>query len=473
MDKTLKDKAIDIKGRKYVLVSDRVLYFNDAYKNGSIVTEIIGDAFGQMVVVKATVTPDVDKPSRMFTGYSQAVWGEGMVNKTAALENSECVPIDARILTRDGWKYYFQLKAGKDFALSLNNKGNISWEIVDKISIYKDQPVISARTSRFNCVFTPNHKWFVEKSLVPFNEIKKYQKIDVVGNKRDLTEYDKDSAKLGWIFTDSHIKRTKDGLPSSTTLTQSKTKYIPDIIKLFGQPNKIKKTRWKDSHCWNISPDETRKILGKFGVNTANDLPKAVCGMSISEAAGFFVSCMMADGDGRSISKSTIAILEALQIAASMLGIKTGKIIKRKPQNKTKTDLFVLPIHKTSGAYKSEMIIRKLPPVDVWCPTLKTGNWLMQYKNQVYFTGNTSAVGRALALMGIGVIESIASADEINKANNTDEAEGVCATCGSVMRRSKAGNLYCPSLYKKYAGNPHFSQSQPSPEEQSFMNSLN
>lgn len=30
----------------------------------------------------------------------------------------------------------------------------------------------------------------------------------------------------------------------------------------------------------------------------------------------------------------------------------------------------------------------------------------------------TSAVGRALGLMGIGVVESIASADELNKANN-------------------------------------------------------
>lgn len=31
---------------------------------------------------------------------------------------------------------------------------------------------------------------------------------------------------------------------------------------------------------------------------------------------------------------------------------------------------------------------------------------------------STSAVGRALAMMGIGVIDSIASVDEINKANN-------------------------------------------------------
>ena len=40
-DKQLVDKAIDIKGKKYVLVSDRVLYFNETYPNGSIVTQRI------------------------------------------------------------------------------------------------------------------------------------------------------------------------------------------------------------------------------------------------------------------------------------------------------------------------------------------------------------------------------------------------------------------------------------------------
>ena len=34
----LKDKAIDIKWKKYVLVSDRVLYFNENYPNGCIQT---------------------------------------------------------------------------------------------------------------------------------------------------------------------------------------------------------------------------------------------------------------------------------------------------------------------------------------------------------------------------------------------------------------------------------------------------
>lgn len=92
-DKSLKDKAIKIKGKDYVLVSDRVRYFNEHYPQGWIYTKLVTDPSSEMVIVKATVHTgkdyDADLPDRAFTGYSQAVIGDGMVNKTAALENAE------------------------------------------------------------------------------------------------------------------------------------------------------------------------------------------------------------------------------------------------------------------------------------------------------------------------------------------------------------------------------------------------
>jgi hypothetical protein len=89
-DKTLKDKAIQFKGKAYVLVSDRVNYFNEVYPNGSIQTQLISEPSADMVVVKAIVTPDTKEP-RFFTGYSQAKWSDtsSFVNKTSALENCE------------------------------------------------------------------------------------------------------------------------------------------------------------------------------------------------------------------------------------------------------------------------------------------------------------------------------------------------------------------------------------------------
>jgi len=88
-DKQLVEKAIDIKGKKYVLVSDRVLYFNENYPNWSIVTQRIVSEEPWVEIFKATITPDCDHPERYFTGYSQAKRWDWFINKTSALENAE------------------------------------------------------------------------------------------------------------------------------------------------------------------------------------------------------------------------------------------------------------------------------------------------------------------------------------------------------------------------------------------------
>ena len=88
-EESLVDKAIDIKGKKYVLVSDRIIYFNDQYKQGAILSEIISPLDSDRVIVLSKVIPNINFPLRYFTGYSQAKWGEGFINKTSAIENAE------------------------------------------------------------------------------------------------------------------------------------------------------------------------------------------------------------------------------------------------------------------------------------------------------------------------------------------------------------------------------------------------
>jgi len=85
----LTKKAIDIKGKKYVLVKDRIIAFNEEYKNGMIRTHLLSEPDADMVVMKAQVIPDIEDKDRFFVGHSQAKWGEGAVNKTAAMENAE------------------------------------------------------------------------------------------------------------------------------------------------------------------------------------------------------------------------------------------------------------------------------------------------------------------------------------------------------------------------------------------------
>lgn len=83
-------KTINIKGKNYVQVNERIKEFHKLYPNGKIYTRIISNEDG-VVTMKATVWPDIDKKDRNFTGHASE-WQKdpkSMVNITSYVENCE------------------------------------------------------------------------------------------------------------------------------------------------------------------------------------------------------------------------------------------------------------------------------------------------------------------------------------------------------------------------------------------------
>ena len=71
-------KTINIKGKEYIPVVERVKEFHNLYPKGWIETTALNG--GERVEVKATVHLDT---GRSFTGHSQAVYGKGMMGDVA------------------------------------------------------------------------------------------------------------------------------------------------------------------------------------------------------------------------------------------------------------------------------------------------------------------------------------------------------------------------------------------------------
>jgi len=71
-------KTINIKGKEYVPVVERVKEAHQQDKDVSITTEIL-DGAGVRVVVKATVV----FKGKTYTGHSQAQYGKGMMGEVA------------------------------------------------------------------------------------------------------------------------------------------------------------------------------------------------------------------------------------------------------------------------------------------------------------------------------------------------------------------------------------------------------
>lgn len=81
---------IDMRGKDYAMVPERVTAFRKLYPEGFITTEIISND-GQTVLMqaKAGYYLDTGVPVILGTGFAQEVKGKGMVNSTSHIENCE------------------------------------------------------------------------------------------------------------------------------------------------------------------------------------------------------------------------------------------------------------------------------------------------------------------------------------------------------------------------------------------------
>lgn len=75
-------KTINIKGKEYVPVVERVKEFHKLYPNGTINTRILSDSDNR-VIVEASIRTDFGVNGREFTGHSQAEWGKGIMGNVA------------------------------------------------------------------------------------------------------------------------------------------------------------------------------------------------------------------------------------------------------------------------------------------------------------------------------------------------------------------------------------------------------
>ena len=89
-DVTIKDtdkglKAIDIKGKAYVPVNERIRYFRENYPDGRIITHILDDSDNR-VVFRAEVYLS---ESLVATGHAYENQASSFINKTSYIENAE------------------------------------------------------------------------------------------------------------------------------------------------------------------------------------------------------------------------------------------------------------------------------------------------------------------------------------------------------------------------------------------------
>jgi|TARA_R100000081_G_C4811307_1_gene171362 hypothetical protein len=79
-------KTIDIHGKPYVEVNERIKYFREAYDHWSLITEFV-ELTENRCVMKATILDDVGRV--IATGTAEELKGSTFINKTSYIENCE------------------------------------------------------------------------------------------------------------------------------------------------------------------------------------------------------------------------------------------------------------------------------------------------------------------------------------------------------------------------------------------------
>ena len=112
-------KTIDIKGKDYVLINERIRYFRETYEDGQILTEILSNENG-VCLFKATI---IINGKVVSTGHAQEKEGSTFINKTSYIENAETSAI-GRALGIAGIGIDTSIASYEEVKNAINNQSN-------------------------------------------------------------------------------------------------------------------------------------------------------------------------------------------------------------------------------------------------------------------------------------------------------------------------------------------------------------
>lgn len=112
-------KTVDVKGKEYAEVNQRIKAFRMCYPNGSISTEILSIGDG-IVTIKATVCNE--EGAILGTGTAQEKENSSFINKTSYIENCETSAV-GRALGMCGFGIDTSVASAEEVQNAINNQG--------------------------------------------------------------------------------------------------------------------------------------------------------------------------------------------------------------------------------------------------------------------------------------------------------------------------------------------------------------
>ena len=412
-------------GRTYLPVSARIVWFRQEHPDWGIETEMVEiNHEKQYAIFRARICDGDGK--LMATGTKK----EDVKGFGDYIEKAECVPLDTRILTAEGWKTHDELRLGEPVLAYNVETESMGWVPLLAVRHYKDTPVVRAYNGKgFDVVCTPDHKWPVRYTVT--NSAKKY----VYRKLQETTRLTKPSAitvasvapgglsqvtpqqafLMGMLITDGCVRY--NGKHISGYICQTKPDGVTAIREnLIGVPHREDATAAHTrtfptgktydclaGHRWHIAAGYLHDLHDAFGIVHETELPHVVAGLSTEARSAFMEAMMIAEGD----KQGNFAQMPGrndwvIDLWTSLCALE-GYMVCKATVRETCGGIWVARRKKTRTVWASNVVVEDAGTADVWCPQTPFGTWVARFSSDVVtITGNTGAVGRALALCGFG-----------------------------------------------------------------------
>lgn len=310
-----------------------------------------------------------------------------------------CVPSEAEILTRDGWKTYSQL-VDKEEVLTYNmGTRQTEWQELQDYAVFDfdDKLITLSNKYGFKFQFTGEHRVPVleqykdKLKVVQAKDLKSHHKIPVVAPHKFEDESllsAQDAAVLGWIVTDGYCRRRGNSFESM--IYQSPKNYAQEIREAFSEYISSESVHPDTGViCFRLKADKTREIAKVF--TSYDALPAIVTRLDKEACCAMREAMMMGDGHdaerkGQSFTQKRQSAIDAFQILCYQLGeafnvrpVKKYDSIIHGGYIKQRDRISVNKWDRTLEPYSGK----------VWCPRTPNSTWIMRQNGKVMITGNS------------------------------------------------------------------------------------
>jgi len=358
-----------------------------------------------------------------------------------------CLPVhNTEVLTRDGWKFYKDLKEGVEI-LTYNKTTKLNeFQSIKKLHYFEDKEVIKMENNEWCMESTPDHRWLgkrrtgrgetrreIEEFLTTDeikSEFKIYNSAPFKGNSGSIVSED-EAELLGWIFGDGHIywsaesfapstaKGTKRGVKCVITQNDNKfSKNIEELTKRLGclTGKTYKKGSINPCANYNIKASYVRELWYKCGFPCESlqniDLVNFMLKLDNKCLTSFMKSFYEADGHidnngGLHVTQNKGNILDGVLTALTLLGINYSVVSKGiyEPSGNECVDV---RYRKKTYTGSTKFVKTSLGVMPTFCVTTDNSTFVCKQGDNVSITGNCifGATGKRVA-QTLGIDEKL------------------------------------------------------------------